>query len=446
MNDLIPELLSSFSLDYYRPIVPRALDLGEPLEPRAGNLVKVVTGMRRSGKSYRLFQEMENLLARGVSSERLCYFNFEDDRLAPVTSEVGDAVLEAFFRLHPSAADQGVYLFLDELQEMEGWGAWLRHVVDTTKATVYVSGSSSKMLSEEISTAFRGRAIDFELLPYSFAEYAAARGAKVPSVTPSSQERRALQSLLDEYLVRGGFPAAVELPNPQAVALLQSYAQRVVSRDVVERHNVSKPRVASLFAQRLLGSNARELSIRKIEGDLRSAGIATSRELLGDLLAYFEQAYLVFTVREFSRALAQGGRRPPKVYAVDPGLAAANARASVDDAGQRLENAVYLELRRRTRGLRRDGVSSHITKGHGYEVDFACGDALFGEVTELYQVNVDVDNERTRRRETRALFEALLETGNSEGTLVVLNGEERTYEQDGVRIRQVPAWKWFAQG
>ena len=64
----------------------------------------------------------------------------------------------------------------------------------------------------------------------------------------------------------------------------------------------------------------------------------------------------------------------------------------------------------------------------------------------MYQVNVDVDNERTRRRETRALFEALLETGNSEGTLVVLNGEERTYEQDGVRIRQVPAWKWFAQG
>lgn len=178
MNPIIAESIQSFSLDDYRPIVARDLDLGEPIAPRRGNLVKVVMGMRRSGKSYRLLQEMDALLASGVSPERICYFNFEDDRLAPVTPSAGDEVLEAFYARNPSALDEGAYLFFDELQEMGGWGPWLRRVVDTTKATVYVSGSSSKMLSSEISTEFRGRALGFELLPFSFSEYNAYQGRR----------------------------------------------------------------------------------------------------------------------------------------------------------------------------------------------------------------------------------------------------------------------------
>ena len=171
MNPIILETLKNFDLDLYRPIKPRTLDLGKPLVPKAGNLVKVVTGMRRSGKSYRLFQEMDALIASGISPDHICYFNFEDDRLAPVTSSVGDEVLEIFQTLHPDAFTEGAYLFFDELQEMEGWGPWLRRVVDTRKVTIYATGSSSKMLSSEIATEFRGRAIDYELLPLSFGEY-----------------------------------------------------------------------------------------------------------------------------------------------------------------------------------------------------------------------------------------------------------------------------------
>lgn len=176
MNEIIAATLRDFSLDAYRPIIPRELDLGEPLAPRAGNMVKVVIGMRRSGKSYRLFQEMDRLLSSGVPSARICYFDFDDDRLKPITPATGDAVLEAFYAINPSALSEGAYLFFDELQEMSDWGAWLRRIVATRRATIYVSGSSSKMLSTEIATEFRGRALDFELLPFSFREYALARG------------------------------------------------------------------------------------------------------------------------------------------------------------------------------------------------------------------------------------------------------------------------------
>lgn len=444
MNEVIASTLRDFSIDAYRPIMRRDLDLGEPLGPRIGNLVKVVTGIRRCGKSYRLFQEIDRLLSDGVTPDRICYFDFDDDRLKPITPKTGDEVLEAFYALNPAALSEGAYLFFDELQEMADWGAWLRRIVDTRKVTIYVSGSSSKMLSREISTEFRGRALDIELLPFSFREYAAARGVKgVDSRAFSTEERLNLERACRSYLEEGGFPATFDLPRAQSIALLQSYAQRVVARDVVERHNVSKPRAASLLSQRLLNLNARQLSLRKMANDLRAAGIATSREVLSELFAYFQEAYLVFSVKGLSFSLSEKTTTQPKVYAIDPGLALACGTARANDADQRLEDAVYLELRRRAVGVRRDGISSFRTKGHGYEVDFVIGDALSGDAYEFYQVCADVSDERTRERELRALMEALEQSEQTTGYLITGNGQDEVIERGGKTIVQVPAWRWL---
>lgn len=445
MDAIILEKLTGFRLRDYEPIHTRTLDLGEPFVPRVGNLVKVVVGMRRSGKSYRLFQEIRALLDSGVPMDQICYFNFEDDRLAPVTARTGDQVIEAFESLHPGALARGVYLFLDEIQEMGNWGVWLRRVVDTTRATIYVTGSSSQMLSREISTEFRGRAIDFELLPFSFAEHVAAFMPGAEAAHPSMEERVALQREAVAYLVAGGFPATHGLPRAQSVALLQSYVERVVSRDVVERHDVGRPRVAAALARRILATNALPFSARKVEGDLRAAGLGTSRETIGDLIAYLEEAYLVFFVREFSYSLAENTTSMPKAYAIDPGLALASARANSNALGQRLENAVYLELRRR-RGLgRTDMVCSYRTKAGGFEVDFVVGDALTQDLFELCQVSADVSDGKTLARELRALWQGMREAGAEEGLLVTLEGDEAFHERDGMRVRQVPAWKWLLE-
>lgn len=445
MNDTILEKLAGFDVADYEPIYARSLDMGAPLTPRMGNLVRIVTGMRRSGKSYRLYQEIRSLLGRGIPANQICYFNFEDDRLAPVTSEIGDQVIEAFELLHPGALSRGIYLFLDELQEMDGWGPWLRRVVDTTRATIYVTGSSSQMLSREISTEFRGRAIDFELLPFSFREHVAAFLPSVDTAHPSPEGRIALQRELTTYLERGGFPATHGLPQQQAYALLQSYAERVVARDVVERHDVGRPRVASAFARRILATNAMPLSIRKVEGDLRAAGLGTSRELLSDLLSYFEEAYLAFRIRQFSYSLAEATTSSQKVYAIDPGLALATARANTNALGQRLEDCVYLELRRRVALGRPDTVSTFRTKEGNWEVDFVVGDALAQDPYGLFQVSADVSDRRTLQRELRALWRGLEEAGLDEGTLVTLEGGSVWHEQDGLRIRQVPAWRWLLE-
>ncbi|KFI52499.1 ATP-binding protein [Bifidobacterium biavatii] len=449
-NPIIEEKLRSFRIEDFQPIVPRELDLGRPLQPKIGNLAKVIVGMRRSGKSYRLFQEMEALHASGIDWNHICYINFEDDRLGDVTPETGDEALETFYAMHPESMRDGIYLFFDELQEMQGWGRWLRRIIDTTKATVYVTGSSSKMLSKEISTEFRGRALDFELLPFSFREFVRANGIADDELLHrssqsgySTEERLILSNAMTRYLEEGGFPAAQGLPTPQRVALLQSYVQRVVSRDVVERYDIARPRVAAMMARRVLGCNGKTLSVRKIENELRSAGLTTSRELLGDLLEYFEDAYLVFRMREFSMALREKTTSMPKVYAIDPGLAAAASTASSKDEGQRLGNAVYLELRRRTIGFRRDGISSCHTQAHGYEVDFVVGDVLEQEQYELCQVTAAMDDPKTVERETRALWELMEERGLKEGAIIVGQGKECEYHRNGFVIRQIPAWKWF---
>lgn len=447
MNQTVLEIIQSFSLDLYRPVFARELDLGAPAAPRAGNMVTVVTGMRRSGKSYRLFQVMEDLLDRGVPERAMLYFNFEDDRLDPVTSATGDEVLEAYFSLHPEAMKEGAYLFFDELQEMEGWGKWLRRVVDTTKATIYVTGSSSKMLSSEFATELRGRSIEYIQYPFSFREFARFHhpDVDVDALAFSTADRLVLQKAFDWYLRRGGFPGVQLLAEPQAVSTLQGYVQRVVARDVIERHDVEKPVVVVGFARKVLRLNGRPLSLRKTENELRSSGVVANRAELSEFLSYFKEAFLVLPVRERSRGAAPAPNAMTKAYAIDPGLACANAPASVRDEGQNLEDAVCVELHRRLGVAREGSVSLAKTEDRAYEVDFIVGDALFDEDLRLYQVTASLDDPRTFERETRALWDSMDEWGLREGTIIVGSGKDQVLEQDGRTIRCVPAWKWFLE-
>ena len=444
MNQQVTQIIADFSLDAYEPIIPRELDLGIPLEPRMGNLATVIMGVRRGGKTYRLFQQMQAIMDSGVPASQLLYFNFEDDRLAPVTTQTGDEVLQTYFAMNPEAYNTGVYCFFDEIQEMTGWDRWLRRVIDTTRATIYVTGSSSKLLSEDVASAFRGRSVAYELTPYSFREYVSTHDPTFPTdakAWTSAQTTRA-GSLFREYLRRGGFPAVQPLSDQQAILVLQGYAQRVVAKDVLERHNMGNPRAISLFAQRLLASSGREFSLRKTEHSFRSQGVPVSRETLARALDYFEDAFLLSTMHDFSRILAANPRTAPKIYAVDPGLAFANSPASTEDDGQRLETTVYIELRRRNPASRAGSIASLHTKEHGYEIDFVVGDALDQRGVALIQVCEQASDKSTMHREQRALAEAMREHELKEGILLIGDGKPEDIAIPQGTIHQIPAWQW----
>lgn len=442
MKDLIKQIIEDFSLEEYEPIFDRDLSLGKPLKPKRGNLTNVIVGMRRSGKTFRLFQEMRKLIDAGVSSEQILYFNFEDDRLKPFNPQLGDMVLSSFYELYPLAKTKGAYLFLDEIQEVPEWGTWLRRVVDTEKVSIYATGSSAHVLSADVATEFRGRSITSELLPLGFSEYLRYHDEPLANKkTLSTADDLLLKKHFEKYLSQGGFPAVQDEEEGRLVGILQSYASLVVAKDVIERHNLSNPQAISLFSKRALSYNGRELSLRKAENVLKSQGVKVGRAALSEALSYLEDAFLLATVRPLTRALADDPKVSAKVYAIDPGLARANSSAAIEDRGQLLEDAIYLEIRRRNPYRRDSFINSYKTKNH-FEVDFIVGDALYDEEYKLYQACVSLRDNVAFDRELRALREAMDERNCQKAFIITLDIDRRTLRTDDKEIEVIPAWRW----
>ena len=451
MNEVVRQVIKDFMEDELPEVFERDLSLGELQPPAKGNLVNVVVGVRRCGKTYRLYQEMHRIVDAGYPKASILYFNFEDERLKPYQPQLLDDVVSTYFSLNPEAQRSGCFMFFDEVQEVPEWGTFLRRMVDTQRATIYVSGSSSKMLSAQLASAFRGRSLSRELFPMGFSEYVRYRGAldHVPTRDEAeaglgSHETSALRFSLGEYLVDGGFIPAQRLMRSEAVQLLQEIALRTVNLDVIERYGLKNPAVATQFVSRCIASSGRELSINRVHGAFKSAGVGVARETLSSLLAYYEQAYLVFSVREFSRSIADNARSAAKVYAADPGMFAAFSPASARDEGQRLETAVFDRMRRLDPPLRAGGLSRLLVEdgSRRLEVDFVTGDALFQEAYELVQVSTSLADPATRARELRACARAMARFGLDAATVVTMDEQEEVAVAEGT-IHVIPAWRWL---
>lgn len=214
-HQVIEEKLSEFYEQGIPSLFRRDLSLGTVPEPQRHNLVQVIVGVRRCGKTYRLYQEMQQLLEKGVELRDILYFNFDDERLKPYETSLLNDVLESFYARNPQARTRGAYLFFDEIQEVPEWGAFMRRVVDDEKVCLYVTGSSSKMLSSHLASEFRGRVLSRELFPLSFAEYVRfhaefQEGLQMELHTDftdssfSSAQQSLLKHSLQRYLYQGG--------------------------------------------------------------------------------------------------------------------------------------------------------------------------------------------------------------------------------------------------
>ena len=434
--DMLEKLIADFQ---YRPL-PIVSPRSATMSP-VGNMASVVIGMRRSGKTYLLFQEMQRLLNSGVEHNRILYVNFEDDRLQPLDPDILNRTLETFYRMTPEARSEGAYLFLDEIQAVPGWSRFARRVLDTETARLYISGSSAKMLSKEVATEFRGRGFAIELLPFSYEEVLMFAGIDVPDSIPGSRQRSRLEAAFSDYIRVGGFPDVQLIDETERIQVLQDYVKLVLLRDIIERHRVRNLHAVNYFSRALLQSSGSLASVNRLSNDLRSQGVAVGRDTLYELLDHFVDAFLLFTVPIFSRSLRVRRANPRKIYAIDPGLFYAMSPAGASNCGARLENAIYIELRRRVRASREGTISYYLTKA-GHEVDFVVGDTATGNAAYLLQVCADLSNTTAREREIRALEEAMDELGLHEAVLITMFDDETIPVEGGV-IRAVPAWSWM---
>lgn len=428
-------------------VVERDDVIAELPEPGPFNLVHIITGVRRCGKTFYLFQLMKRLLASGVSRDRILYFNFADDRLDPVPKSVMDDVLEEYCRQVPKARAEGMYLLLDEVQEMPGWQGFCKRVAENECATLVITGSSSKLSAEEISTQFRGRSLAHMMTPLSFREFCRFQGVVAPRAgdSVSRREEIELEALFDRYLVEGGFPDVQGRPAGERTQLLQEYARNVVARDVAERIGRGEMSLANRLALFCLRNTGCELSVNGLVEQLQKLGYRAYWEKVNRILELFAQSYLVSFLPEYSTALGPGSTIPQKVYSVDPGIAYAVSRASQRDLGKRFETAVYNELTRRVQGRRTDSLTSYTAPTQKREkVDFLLGDVLGDEPYELVQVTAGMEAAKTRARELASLAVAMEKTGVARGTVVTLR--ERGSEKNAVgMVAIVPAWRWMLE-
>lgn len=395
--------------------------------------VHVLMGVRRSGKTWVLYRKMRSLMEKGLDKKKILYLNFEDDRLIHFSSKDFQAVLDAYFDLNPEfVKSNDLVFFFDEIHLVAGWEKFIRRLIDQEKMQLYITGSSAQMLSSEIATTLRGRGWPQEVFPCSFVEYAVFNGWDKSDVfTPKRCSQ--LRHWASEYLISGGFPEGLFLSKELHSALLQNYVNTVVFRDVVERHQVKNVHVVKLFLMHCLHQLAAPLSVNKTFNRFKSQGLTVGKNSLYDYLGYFEDAYAIFCVPIFDFSEQVRQINPKKIYAVDTGLITAYSIKSDFEIASRLENAVFLTLRRKQKD-----IFYYRTKKQ-QEVDFVVMTPKGNLV--LYQVCHDISASDTRTREFQALINAAIELNLKDGYIITGDHEE-IIEADALTLYCIPFWKW----
>jgi predicted AAA+ superfamily ATPase len=383
--------------------------------PAVKGKATAVIGMRRAGKTSLLWQLLADRHTAGTPREGLLYFSFEDERLADMQVHDLDTLVETFYQLNPAWRDaRRASFFLDEIQLVPGWELFVRRLLDTENIEIFLSGSSARLLSREVATSMRGRAMEAVVSPFSFREVLrhAGREPAKPVDRMTKAERSQLARDLADYLAFGGFPEAQGQDTRNRFELLRSYVDVVLLRDVIERHNLSQPQVLHWMVRQLLGNAAGSFSINKFHADLKSRGVAVGKDTLHTYLAHLEDAFLLSNLDLATDSERRRQVNPRKVYPVDTGLMALYDRSGKANTGHALETAVLHELQRRGNQL------NYVHTPNGYEVDFLARDAAGHEA--LIQVCADASDPATLAREVRALQDAATLWPHAELQLITL--------------------------
>lgn len=404
------------TINRVKTLVPRTARF-----PDAPNKIKVAIGMRRSGKTYFIYQSILERINQGIPLSRILYLNFEDDRLQPLDIHKLAQILDAFYTLLPENHEHQCFFYLDEIQNIVGFESVVRRFFDTKNIDIYLTGSSAKLLSKEIATTLRGRSISTEIWPYSFNEYITAENISINRSTFGNKTRDQLNQIFQQYLHQGGFPEVIKYSPDIRQQTLQDYVEIVLYRDIVDRYDISNPSVIKYMILSMIHNVAKPFSLNKFYNDLRSQGYKSSKDALYDYASYIEDAYLLFSVPIYAKSIRKVNTNPKKIYAIDTGLITAMTLSYETNLGNLFENLIYLELRRL--GCQ---IYYYLTKDR-YEVDFLIQSRQGKKY--LIQVAWNLDSPETMERETRALECAKKELG-IDGEIITLE----SYLQHGVKI------------
>lgn len=362
-------------------MIKRELYLKKLLFLKDQPIIKVLTGMRRAGKSTLLDLLEEAFMAAGVPKAQIIHLNFEWMALDEIRD---DHQLYALLQ-ERMRGQQTVYLLLDEIQLVEHWERAVNSLFAERRADIYLTGSNAKLLSSEIATLLAGRYALIEVYPLSFREY----------LTFLPEAEREADAAFQRYLQYGGLPIVPGMPQDEDLiqTVLSGIYNTVLMKDIVQRNAVRDPDLLERIVRFLTAHVGSAVSTSKISGYLTSQGRKTSPTTIDNYLKMLSDAFIFYRAERYDIKGKQYLKTQEKYYIVDIGLRNALLGFHGGDYGHILENIVYLELRRR-------GYEVGVGKLGTLEVDFVAtkpGRKVY------YQVSASILDETTRARELAPL-------------------------------------------
>ncbi len=418
-RDLLKNILSDQKESYLsNPVIPRKYPLEE-------NVNYCFVGIRRTGKSYMMFQQIHNLLDKGVPLSQIVYVNFEDERLVELNTEDLNTILE--IALEFSGSNASPYLFFDEIQNVSNWEKFARRLADA-KYHVNITGSNSKMLSKEIASTLGGRFIAMHVYPYSFEEFLTAKGRENKEVV-STKDRAEIAALYNEYVTYGAFPELVGVQNKRM--LLSTIYQTLYLGDIVTRNKITNDFAIKLILKKIAESVTKQLSFSRLTNILKSTGMKIGTQTVINYVNAIVDTYMLFTIQNYAAKLVDK-ETAPKYYFMDTGLL---GLMSLDCASAQLENLAAIEL------IRRYGDENVYFFENNVEIDFYVPSENLAIQVSLRALD-DLD---TRERETGA-FVKLRRFIPDAKCVLITNSEEAILDCNGVHIDVIPMWKWLLAG
>lgn len=410
---IVAEQKEEFLSDDFASFCPREEERQIDLK---SHLAQVVIGVRRSGKST---------MCRKVLREanvKAAYVNFDDERLAKTQTSDLNNILEALYIVYGDFQ----YLFLDEVQNIEGWPLFVNRLL-RQKMHLIVTGSNAKLLSNELTTHLTGRHHKITLFPFSFEEYARMKQLDTQALTTKGQA--AVKRELNTYLMNGGLPELLIEKDSQGyiMALLEA----IIKRDITLRFKVRYPEVLQRLATYLIDNFAQEYNATTL-----AELLGVSDHTIDTYCGYLQEAFLLLALKKFSYK-SRERIRDSKIYVIDNAFISNRTNTfSTENLGWRLENAIYIELLHRAS---KRFVDVFYYRDRTFEVDFIV--AKDGIVEELYQVCYDMTNEKTRKREVNSLLQGARKFHCSNLTILTFDEQETITEGDyTIQVKSASQW------
>lgn len=383
-------------------------------------LAQVVIGVRRSGKSTLCHKVLlEHRVKYG-------YANFDDDRLANLKVEDLNTILSCIYQIYGTDIQ---YIFLDEVQDVEGWHLFVNRLL-RTNLHVVVTGSNAKLLSGELATHLTGRYNEIHLFPFSFQEYCAFHHIDMVGITTKAEAEK--KRAFMDYIMVGGFPEIQNLRNKRGY--VQSLLEAIVTKDIQQRFNIRNTDALRKIANHLINNACMEVNY-----DDMAQLLGITDQTVKKYVDYLRQAFLVQLLTKHSFKSKERIRNA-KAYIIDPGLQNNRDNSfAAENIGWRLENVVYIELLRRCAN---DFLDIYYYKAtpRSKEVDFVVCNQ--NKAVELIQVAYDIDKEKTFDRETSSLLKASVALNCDKLTLIAFS-ETREIEIGDRHIQIYSAMDWL---